>query len=96
MAKSGKRSKNIFFKVSVAFFALYLIVALVKLQGDIAVRRAELEVIQLANREQRTANNELERILAEDSQEEYIERIAREKLGFAYPEEQVIIDVSGS
>lgn len=42
------------------------------------------------------ANKELERILSDGTEEEYIERIAREQLGFAYPEEQVLVDISGS
>ena len=35
-------------------------------------------------------------MLSDGTEEEYIERIAREKLGYAYPEEQVLIDISGS
>ena len=52
--------------------------------------------LEQQNEEQRIANKELERILSDGTEEEYIERIAREQLGFAYPEEQVLVDISGS
>lgn len=94
--KTRGRTKNLFFKLSIVLFALYLVLALVKLHGDIQSRRLQLEELRLSNEEQRIANKELERILAYGTQDEYIVRIAREKLGFAYPEEQVLIDVSGS
>ena len=56
----------------------------------------QLAALEQQNEEQRIANKELERILSDGTEEEYIERIAREQLGFAYPEEQVLVDISGS
>ena len=58
--------------------------------------REQLAALEQQNEEQRIANKELERILSDGTEEEYIERIAREQLGFAYPEEQVLVDISGS
>ena len=56
----------------------------------------QLALLEQQNEEQRIANKELERILSDGAEEEYIERIAREQLGFAYPEEQVLVDISVS
>ena len=39
-------------------------------------------------------NKEVERLLAMSADKDYIERIARERLGYAYPDEKVYIDSS--
>lgn len=39
---------------------------------------------------------ELKAILAEGSESKIIEKAARERLGYVYPDEQVFIDISGS
>ena len=40
-------------------------------------------------------NDELERVLESGSDTEIIERVARDKLGYAKPNERVFIDVTG-
>ena len=95
MAKA-KAKKNTLLRVSVILFLLYVVISLVQIQGSIQKNREQLAALEQQNEEQRIANKELERILMSDSDEKYIERIAREKLGFAYPDERVLIDVSGS
>ncbi|MEI3579860.1 MAG: septum formation initiator family protein [Acutalibacteraceae bacterium] len=74
----------------------YVVFSLVRIQGDIQKNREQLAALEQQNEEQRIANKELERVLSDGTEEEYIERIAREQLGYAYPEEQVLIDISGS
>ena len=91
MAKA-KAKKNTLLRVSVILFLLYVVISLVQIQGSIQKNREQLAALE----EQRIANKELERILSDGTEEEYIERIAREQLGFAYPEEQVLVDISGS
>ena len=96
MAKAPAKKKNLLFRLSTLMFTLYVVFSLVQIQGEIQESRELLAQLEQQNEEQRIANKELERILSDGTQEEYIERIAREKLGFAYPEEQVLIDISGS
>ena len=96
MAKAPAKKKNLMFRLSTLLFTLYVVFSLVQIQGEIQESRELLAQLEQQNEEQRIANKELERILSDGTQEEYIERIAREKLGFAYPEEQVLIDISGS
>ena len=99
MAKA-KAKKNTLLRVSVILFLLYVVISLVQIQGSIQFAAAALPqenaALEQQNEEQRIANKELERILSDGTEEEYIERIAREQLGFAYPEEQVLVDISGS
>ena len=96
MAKAPAKKKNLLFRLSTLLFTLYVVFSLVQIQGEIQESRELLAQLEQQNEEQRIANKELERILSDGTQEEYIERSAREKLGFAYPEEQVLIDISGS
>ncbi len=96
MAKVSQKRKNLLFKTAMLLFTLYIALSLVQIQGKIQESRELLELLEQQNEEQRIANKELERILSDGTQEEYIERIARERLGFAYPKEQVLIDISGS
>ena len=91
-----KARKNVLARVSVLLFLCYVVFSLVRIQGDIQKNREQLAALEQQNEEQRIANKELERVLSDGTEEEYIERIAREQLGYAYPEEQVLIDVSGS
>ena len=95
MAKTKAR-KNVLARVSVLLFLCYVVFSLVRIQGDIQKNREQLAALEQQNEEQRIANKELERVLSDGTEEEYIERIAREQLGYAYPEEQVLIDISGS
>ncbi len=96
MKKHRKTRKSFMMRLCVFGFAGYLVVTLIQLQVEISQRQKELEEVKQQVEEQRIENKELERILMSDSDEKYIERIAREKLGFAYPDERVLIDVSGS
>ena len=91
MAKA-KAKKNTLLRVSVILFLLYVVISLVQIQGSIQKDREQLAALAQQNAAQRSAYKELERILSDGTEEEYIERIAREQLGFAYPEEQVLVE----
>ena len=40
-------------------------------------------------------NTELERLISSGGEDEYMERIARDRLGYAAPGERIFIDMSG-
>lgn len=77
-----------------AFICLYFVYSIVSIQIDIYRERQVLLALQQKIEEQRIENEELARILANGGEAEYIERIAREKLGYAAPDEQVFVDPS--
>lgn len=91
-----KSKKSFLIRLCVLAFATYIAFTLVDLQVDISLRREQLLALQEKSETQRIANKELEQVLALGTDEKYIERVAREKLGFAYPDETVLIDASGS
>ena len=80
--------------MALCFACLYLAIAVVSVQVKLRGQQLELERIQQQIELARQENDELVRIL-NGGEAEYIERIAREKLGYAAVDERVFEDVAG-
>jgi len=63
---------------------------------DIARKRATLNEIKQQYDEQTIENEELQRTLDTYGTNEFVERMAREKLGYAYSDEHFYVDISGT
>lgn len=96
MSKKRKYKKSPIMRMCVVAFSCYIVFVMVGLQVEIADRKQELDDIKNKTEVQRIANKETERLLTMRHDEDYVERIARERLGFSYPDERVLIDISGS
>ncbi|MDD3192388.1 MAG: septum formation initiator family protein [Oscillospiraceae bacterium] len=94
METKKKSPKSRLLKIAVCLFVVYIVYAIVAQQLELRERKMVLETIQEQCQEQSEANKEVERLLAMSDDKDYIERIAREKLGYAYPDEKVYIDSS--
>lgn len=70
-----------------------LLVTYLKGKADIARMEQQIDAAKQAVEEQRLVNKDLEFSLRQD--EMFLERTARDKLNYAYPEERVFIDSSG-
>lgn len=91
-----KRSlKGFLFKAAVVFASVYLLFTFVSGQIQATARRRELDTLQTRVAQQAEENQELQRIMNENDQEAYTERMAREKLQYARPEERVYVDITG-
>jgi len=73
----------------------YLVVALVSAQVDLVAKRQQLDSVTQQVQQQQTKNDELQRTLGTDDENAYVERIARDKLGYALPDERIYVDMSG-
>ncbi len=75
---------------------MYLLYSLISIQANINAKKNQLDDL----REEYTAmlirNEELQKTLDSYGTDEFIEEQARDKLGYAYPEEHFYIDVSGT
>ena len=91
-----RKPKNLMFRICIFVFVAYAVVLLIDMQINLAQRRRQLVELEQRVEIQRIANKELERQLAQGADEQYVERIAREMLGFINPDETVYIDISGS
>ena len=98
MKKRQKRAPllpRFFLRAGLVLIGGYLVAGLVFNQVDIAAKQKELQDLENQLEQQRQQNDELERVLESGSDQEIIERVARDKLGYAKPNERVFIDVTG-
>ena len=79
---------------ALSFECLYLAISVVSVQIKLRGQQMELQRIQQQIELARQENDELVRIL-NGGEAEYIERIAREKLGYAAVDERVFEDIAG-
>ncbi|MGN0567278.1 MAG: septum formation initiator family protein, partial [Acutalibacteraceae bacterium] len=78
----------------VAFAALvcYFVIALISLQSDIKEQKEQIADINAQADAQSADNRELNNLLNDSDLDSYVERIAREELGYVFPDERVYYD----
>jgi cell division protein DivIC len=91
-----KRRGRIALAIIALAFIVYVVHASVNLGTLIEKKSAEVTSLEKAVEEQRLINEELQRTLDMPIDSDYVERIARDKLGLAYPNERVFINVDGN
>lgn len=96
MAKRKKRKANWLVRLAVLCFVGYVAVSLIGMQIEVMSKRRDLQTLQNNIAQQQLVNAEAERVLTYGADNGYIERIARDKLGYAYPDEKIFIDRSGN
>ena len=88
--------KHLFLKLTILALLVYFISTLVSAQVQINNKRDELQKIEQQCEEQLVENKELERQILLYQDEEYVQRAAREELGFGTADEKLDIDSSGN
>ena len=83
-------------RLFVLAMAGYLVFQLAQIQINIYKQRDALEALNAQCLNQQAENDNVERYLSMQDDTQLVEQIAREKLGFAYPDERVFIDAAGS
>ena len=99
MAKAKKAARfnlsGLLLRVGAASLIVYLAVTLIISQVDIMVKRGQLSTLNTELTRQTDQNTELERLISSGGEQAYMERIARDRLGYAAPGERIFIDMSG-
>lgn len=95
MKKHHFSAKKWIVLITLAVFILYIAVSVITVTIDIQNSQAVLAQKQGQLEEQRILNNELSDMIESGEVEDYIARIAREKYGYVFPDEEVYIDISG-
>ena len=101
--ESAKREKAVIKAIRVrkvlclvlAAFCLYFVYNIISIRVNLKREQQALEILDKQLFEQRLLNEELERIVYSDGENDYVERIAREKLGYAAIDERIFVDISG-
>lgn len=96
MKKKGTKKRSIIFRLALVAFLCYGAVSFFMLQMDLAQKDQQLDEINQKIQTQKQTNEELKTMLGDEHYSEYIARVAREKLGYVYPDERIFVDVSGS
>lgn len=94
--KAPKRKSHFLLKSFALLFVVYFVIQFIVIVSQIREKKQELAELQAQMNEQQLANDELQNLLDSGLTNEYIERIARDKLGLAYQGERVFIDISGT
>ena len=98
MAKQKNKTmgfSGLLLRAGVLLLGGYLVVNMVLNQVEIRTKREQLQTVEQQLEIQQAQNEELQRILESGSDQELIERVARDKLGYAKPNERVFVDATG-
>lgn len=82
-------------KVAMVGAALYLVATLVSGRLQVARMQQNLEDATAKTTQKMEENAALQKLMESGDEDAYIERIAREKLGYVRPEERIFVDMSG-
>lgn len=95
MAYTGKKRKSIIFRILFLAFTVYIIISLTSLQVQLIGLKRELSSKTARYNELNLEIEEALHLLDSGNETELIEKNARERLGYYYPDEEVHIDISG-
>ena len=95
MQPKEKPRKSIILRAVLFIFAIYISYTLISLEINLINSKLELKKQETILAEKTIKVEELTRLLEEGDEKELIEKAARERLGYVYPNEQVFIDPSG-
>lgn len=95
MSSRTNGKKSILFRLVVLLFALYLLFSLISLQIDLTNSKNELSALQGEIENRKLKNQDLLNLLENGSEKDFIERAARDRLGYVYADEEVYTDIVG-
>lgn len=90
-----RKNKSILLRLAILGVCVYMIATLSSLWNTLNESREQLETLNSRYETETNDINELKAMLADGSEAKIIEKAARERLGYVYPDEQVFIDISG-
>lgn len=96
MKKKKRKNKSILLRIMVLGVGVYMLITLYGLWNTLNENRKELNALKAKQASTQNDIDELRAVLADGSEKKMIEKAARERLGFVYPDEQVFIDISGN
>ncbi len=94
--KIKNRKHSIILAVLFCALVCYFVATLISLQSKVRAQENTVSDLKAQYQQQLDENSELEMIIEDGDEADYIERIAREQYGYAKPEERVYYDSSVS
>ena len=96
MKNNPKKKHSVIGRVLILLVSVYLLYSLGDLQIQLSTESNKLGELEKQKQEMQLRIDELERLLDEGTEAEIIEKAARERLGYVYPDEIIIPDISGN
>ena len=87
-----KKKGSAVLKLFLVVLSLYVFYKVADIKVEMADKQRQLDDLERQVEEQQKENAQLEHILSAETNEEYMEKIAREKLGFAFVGERIFIN----
>ena len=95
MAATKKRKRRIVVIVAVIAITIYVGISMVFITNSYREKSRDIQQVQQQIDEQTVLNQEYQAMIDQGVDDEYIQKLAREKLGLVYPDERVYIDMGG-
>lgn len=92
--QKAKRS-NVLVTLVVAVVLVSICIALIDIYMQINEKQNQLDSLNRQINAQAQENLDSQKLLSEEDEEKFIEKYAREKLGFARPDERVFYSITG-
>ncbi len=96
MGTQKERKVSIVLRLVLLVFAIYIVFSLGNLQIQLVQSKKELAAINATKEEKVLKVNQMLDLLENGEEADFIERAARERLGYAFADEQVFVDLSGN
>lgn len=94
--KIKNRRHSIILAVLFCALVCYFVATLISLQTKVNAEESALDNLKASYQQQLNENAELEMIIENGNESDYIEKVAREQYGYAKPDERVYYDSSAS
>ena len=92
--KNGKFLFKLLIRITIVLALIGCTASIISLQSNIAERKTELDTLRSQAETYEAENEDLERILNSGDIDSYMEKLAREDYGYAYPDEYRFYDTS--
>lgn len=95
-ARTKSHGGSVMLRILIIVFCAYLIYSLGGHFVELNAKNSELADLQMKQAQIEANIAEREKLLSEGTNEEIIEKAARERLGYVFPNETVYMDISGN
>ncbi len=96
MKKANGKRESIILRVVLLAFSVYVIYLLGANYTELVSVTSQKQQLEAEKADLEKKVKEYNNLLQNGTEKDFIERAARDKLGYVYPDEQVFVDISGN
>lgn len=89
------RKRSVILRLGIFVFAVFMVVKMGQLQVELVQKRDRLDAAKKQLETTELKVQELQNLLENGTESDFIERVARERLGYVYSDEEIYTDISG-